>query len=310
MLSHVTWALEVSGLCKSYQGNFLALDHVNFTVAPGDFFALLGPNGAGKSTLIGIISSLVRKSQGTVKIMGFDIDENFPKGRSLLGIVPQEFNINQFQKTLDVVAMQAGFYGLPHRTAVKQAEEALHSVGLWEKRNQRVGRLSGGMKRRLMIARALAHRPSLLILDEPTAGVDLEIRMKIWDLMWDLNKNGITIILTTHYLEEAEKLCRNIAILNRGSILEHTSMQNLLRKLETEYLLLHTAQKLKTAPTLNMADIQLRSETELEVKIQKGTPLNQVFSGLALQGIEILSVRNETTRLERIFLSLVQRESA
>ncbi len=302
----MTLALEISGLCKSYQGNPPALDQVSFTVEAGDFFALLGPNGAGKSTLMGIISSLVKKSQGSVKIMGFDIDENFPKAKSLLGIVPQEFNINQFQGTLDVVALQAGFYGLPHRIAVQQAEEALQSVGLWEKRNQRVGKLSGGMKRRLMIARALAHRPCLLILDEPTAGVDLEIRLMIWDLMQSLNESGITIILTTHYLDEAEKLCRNIAILNKGSILESTSMQDLLRKLETECLLLHTAQKLKTAPTLGMADIQLRSATELEVVVQKGTPLNQVFSGLAQQGIEILSVRNETTRLERVFLGLVQ----
>ncbi len=304
----MTLALEVSGLCKSYQNDPPALDQVSFTVETGDFFALLGPNGAGKSTLMGIISSLVKKSQGSVKIMGFDIDEDFPKAKSLLGIVPQEFNINQFQGTLNVVAMQAGFYGLPHRIAVQQAEEALQSVGLWEKRNQRVGKLSGGMKRRLMIARALAHRPSLLILDEPTAGVDLEIRLMIWDLIQALNESGITIILTTHYLDEAEKLCRNIAILNKGSILESTSMQDLLRKLEAEYLLLHTAQQLKTAPTLDMADIQLRSATELEVIVQKGTSLNQVFSGLAQQGIEILSVRNETTRLERVFLSLVQKK--
>ena len=300
------WALSLRDLSKTYSNQFTALKGINLDVAQGDFFALLGPNGAGKSTTISIISSLVKKTAGAVSIFGCDIDKDFSAAKQHLGIVPQEFNFNLFEKVEDIVANQGGYYGLPRAQAYQRAEKYLTRLGLWDKKNQQARNLSGGMKRRLMIARALVHEPRLLILDEPTAGVDIELRRSMWEFLQEINEQGTTIILTTHYLEEAEMLCRNIAIINQGVIVENTSMKALLKQLDKETLVFDTRSPCAQLPLL--ADYQLRSvdEHSFEVVINKGQSLNPLFTACTEQGIDIVSMRNKVNRLEELFVSLVQ----
>ncbi|MCP9479327.1 ABC transporter ATP-binding protein [Marisediminitalea aggregata] len=298
-------ALTISGLTKTYRGGVQALKGVDLNVAEGDFFALLGPNGAGKSTSIGIISSLVNPSSGDVKVFGYDLHTQKELAKSCIGLVPQEFNFNQFETVLQIVVNQAGYYGVPRQVANERAEKYLTQLDLWEKRNARARELSGGMKRRLMIARALMHEPKMLILDEPTAGVDIEIRRSMWRFLEEINKQGITIILTTHYLEEAEMLCRNIAIIDKGQIVENTSMKALLSKLNMETFVLDVqgeTQQLK----LEGFENRLLDPTTLEVDVAKSDGLNPVFSQLTEQGIQVMSMRNKANRLEELFVSLVE----
>ncbi|MCP4950208.1 MAG: ABC transporter ATP-binding protein [Pseudomonadota bacterium] len=298
-------ALTISGLTKTYRGGVQALKGVDLNVAEGDFFALLGPNGAGKSTSIGIISSLVNPSSGDVKVFGYDLHTQKELAKSCIGLVPQEFNFNQFETVLQIVVNQAGYYGVPRQVANERAEKYLTQLDLWEKRNARARELSGGMKRRLMIARALMHEPKMLILDEPTAGVDIEIRRSMWRFLEEINNQGITIILTTHYLEEAEMLCRNIAIIDKGQIVENTSMKALLSKLNMETFVLDVqgeTQQLK----LEGFENRLLDPTTLEVDVAKSDGLNPVFSQLSEQGIQVMSMRNKANRLEELFVSLVE----
>lgn len=298
-------ALEIQGLRKTYRGNVEALKGIDLTVKEGDFFALLGPNGAGKSTTIGIIASLVNKSDGKVMIFGDDMDKDLVKAKSHIGLVPQEFNFNQFETLLQIVCNQAGYYGVPRPLALQRAEKYLKQLDLWEKRNMAARTLSGGMKRRLMIARALMHEPKVLILDEPTAGVDIEIRRSMWTFLQETNRQGITIILTTHYLEEAEMLCRNIAIIDKGRIIENTSMKGLLSKLNIETFILDLpANSLK--PQLQDFAYRQTDDHTLEVDVPKATGLNGVFSQLSEQGIQVLSMRNKSNRLEELFVRLVE----
>ncbi|MBN7821907.1 ABC transporter ATP-binding protein [Bowmanella yangjiangensis] len=298
-------ALEIKGLRKTYRGNVEALKGIDLTVKEGDFFALLGPNGAGKSTTIGIIASLVNKSDGKVVIFGDDMDKDLVKAKSHIGLVPQEFNFNQFETLLQIVCNQAGYYGVPRPLALQRAEKYLKQLDLWEKRNMAARTLSGGMKRRLMIARALMHEPKVLILDEPTAGVDIEIRRSMWTFLQEINRQGITIILTTHYLEEAEMLCRNIAIIDKGRIIENTSMKGLLSKLNIETFILDLpANSLK--PQLQGFAYRQTDDHTLEVDVPKATGLNGVFSQLSEQGIQVLSMRNKSNRLEELFVRLVE----
>lgn len=299
-------ALELSGLRKTYANGYVALGGIDLTVENGDFFALLGPNGAGKSTTIGILTSLVRKSAGSVKVYGIDIDDDFEAAKAQLGVVPQEFNFSMFETVLEIVLNQAGFYGLPRGEAQVQAERCLRQVELWDKRNERSRTLSGGMKRRLMIARALVHQPRLLILDEPTAGVDIEVRRMMWDFLSELNRNGTTVILTTHYLEEAERLCRNIAIIDHGQIVENTTMKDLLAKLQAETFVLDTARPLTAPPQHPEFKFSLVDNTTLEAIVKRGTPLNQLFGFLESAGVSVLSMRNKSNRLEELFMNLVQ----
>lgn len=302
-------ALEISGLKKTYKGGVEALKGIDLSVEQGDFFALLGPNGAGKSTTIGIITSLINKTSGTVKVFGHDIDENFSAAKSCLGVVPQEFNFSIFEKVHDIIMNQAGFYGVPHHVAQQRTEKYLRQLDLWEKRHAIARELSGGMKRRLMIARALIHEPRLLILDEPTAGVDIEIRRSMWDFITEINENGTTVILTTHYLEEAESLCRNIAIIDGGLIAEHSSMQNLLQKLCVETVVLNPTQPLDTAPIISGYTTRLRDSLTLEVDIKREQGMTALFVELAKQHIEIASMRNKRNRLEELFIRLTRRET-
>ena len=298
-------ALTISGLTKTYRGGVQALKGVDLNVAEGDFFALLGPNGAGKSTSIGIISSLVNPSSGDVKVFGYDLHTQKELAKSCIGLVPQEFNFNQFETVLQIVVNQAGYYGVPRQVANERAEKYLTQLDLWEKRNARARELSGGMKRRLMIARALMHEPKMLILDEPTAGVDIEIRRSMWRFLEEINNQGIIIILTTHYLEEAEMLCRNIAIIDKGQIVENTSMKALLSKLNMETFVLDVqgeTQQLK----LEGFENRLLDPTTLEVDVAKSDGLNPVFSQLTEQGIQVMSMRNKANRLEELFVSLVE----
>lgn len=298
-------ALTISGLTKTYRGGVQALKGVDLNVAEGDFFALLGPNGAGKSTSIGIISSLVNPSSGDVKVFGYDLHTQKELAKSCIGLVPQEFNFNQFETVLQIVVNQAGYYGVPRQVANERAEKYLTQLDLWEKRNARARELSGGMKRRLMIARALMHEPKMLILDEPTAGVDIEIRRSMWRFLEEINNQGITIILTTHYLEEAEMLCRNIAIIDKGQIVENTSMKALLSKLNMETFVLDVqgeTQQLK----LEGFENRLLDPTTLEVDVAKSDGLNPVFSQLTEQGVQVMSMRNKANRLEELFVSLVE----
>ncbi len=301
-------ALEIRNLTKTYRGGICALDGIDLCVEEGEFFALLGPNGAGKSTAIGIISSLVNKSSGSIKIFGIDTDRDFDRAKSLIGLVPQELNFSQFESVSEIVLNQAGYYGIPRQVAVKKTEIFLRQLGLWDRRDQRSRDLSGGMKRRLMIARALVHEPKLLILDEPTAGVDIELRRSMWDFLRDLNAAGTTIILTTHYLEEAEHLCRNIAIINRGKIIENTSMKVLLAKLHAEIFVLDLSKPLDSAPQGSKFDINLKDETTLEVLIYNGQTLNDLFSFLSEKSIEITSMRGKSNRLEELFVNLIQED--
>ena len=303
-------ALSIRQLTKTYGNGFQALHGIDLDVAEGDFFALLGPNGAGKSTTIGIISTLVNKSGGTVNVFGHDLDRQPSALKRCLGVVPQEFNFNQFEKVFDIVVTQAGYYGIPARIAKQRAEQYLKQLGLWDKRNVASRELSGGMKRRLMIARALVHQPRLLILDEPTAGVDIELRRSMWSFLTELNKQGITIILTTHYLEEAEQLCRNIGIIDHGSIVENTSMKALLKTLHVETFLLDLGSPQQGVPVLEGYPVALVDPLTLEVQVEKSQGINALFAQLAAQGVEVLSLRNKTNRLEELFVSLVAKNLA
>lgn len=298
-------ALEISGLKKTYQGGVEALKGIDLTVRQGDFFALLGPNGAGKSTTIGVISSLVNKSAGKVKVFGYDIDSDLEQAKAQLGLVPQEFNFSQFEKVIQIVTHQAGFYGVPKAEAKIRAEKYLRQLDLWEKRDMPARTLSGGMKRRLMIARALMHEPKLLILDEPTAGVDIEIRRSMWGFLKDLNEQGVTIILTTHYLEEAEMLCRNIGIIDKGRLIENTSMKNLLGKLGRETFLLDLAPG-SAVPVVPEFNGRMQDERTLEVDLDKSQSLNSLFEQLSSQQVQVVSMRNKANRLEELFVTLVE----
>jgi len=297
-------ALSIKDLHKAYDNGLVALEGVSLEVEQGDFFALLGPNGAGKSTIIGIICSLVRKSSGQVNIFGIDIDRDFSAAKCMLGVVPQEFNFNQFEKVRDILLVQAGYYGLPRALAEERADKYLKKLGLWEKRDTVSRMLSGGMKRRLMIARALVHEPKLLILDEPTAGVDIELRRSMWHFLRDINAAGTTIILTTHYLEEAENLCRNVAIIDAGVIVKNTSVRALLQTLNSETFVLDLELPLEVAPDIEGFTVRLVDGMHIEVDVVKGQHLNDVFFALAAQNINILSMRNKANRLEALFVSL------
>ncbi|WP_305464608.1 ABC transporter ATP-binding protein [Photobacterium leiognathi] len=302
-------ALEIKSVRKTYKGGVEALKNMNLTVTEGDFFALLGPNGAGKSTTIGIISSLVNKTSGSVKIFGYDLDSEKVDAKNQLGLVPQEFNFNPFETVEQIVVNQAGYYGVERSVAKERAKKYLSQLDLWGKRSERARNLSGGMKRRLMIARALMHEPKLLILDEPTAGVDIELRRSMWAFLRKINQEGVTIILTTHYLEEAEMLCRNIGIINHGELIEHTSMKELLGKLELETFILDIEPQTQ-APQLTGMNSQLVDSTTLEVELKKGESLNPVFTQLSEQGIAVKSMRNKSNRLEELFVTLVSQAEA
>jgi len=297
-------ALSLKTLKKTYKGNVEALKGIDLEVKKGDFFALLGPNGAGKSTTINIIIGLVNKTSGTVKVFGKDIDQEQEDAKQFIGIVPQEFNFNIFEKVFDIVVQQAGYYGIPKEIAQERAEKYLKKLELWDKKDAASRTLSGGLKRRLMIARALVHEPELLILDEPTAGVDIEIRRSMWKFMKDLNEGGRTIILTTHYLEEAETLCKNVAIINNGSIIENTSMKNLLKKLDKETFIFDLKEPLKKIPELDGHRVQLRDDTTLEIEVFRKESINEIFHWLDKNKIEITSMRNKSNRLEELFLDL------
>ena len=297
-------ALKISGLTKTYKGGFQALKGIDLTVQQGDFFALLGPNGAGKSTTIGVITSLVNKTAGSVAVFGHDIDQELEAAKSFIGLVPQEFNFNQFEPLMKILVNQAGYYGVERKLAVERAEKYLKQLDLWEKRNDAARMLSGGMKRRLMIARALMHEPKMLILDEPTAGVDIELRRSMWGFLRELNQQGITIILTTHYLEEAEMLCRNIAIIDSGIIVENTDMKSLLAKLDVETFVFGL--KPNSAPkALDNLSSRVIDDHTLEVDVNKSQTINAIFTELNKQGLEVLSMRNKSNRLEELFVSLV-----
>ncbi len=303
-------ALEVRGLVKQYRNGVQALKGIDLDVGEGDFFALLGPNGAGKSTLIGICTSLVSKSAGRISVFGHDLDDELEAAKSCIGIVPQEINLNQFETPETIVVNQAGFYGIPRPVARERAEKYLTALSLWDKRHKLARTLSGGMKRRLMIARALMHEPRLLILDEPTAGVDIEIRRSMWDFLRELNARGTTIILTTHYLEEAESLCRNIAIIDQGRIAEADRMDSLLRKLHTESFVLSLREPVSVVPQLEGYDFDLIDPQTLEVEVSKDRDLNELFARLSADGVHVLSMRNKVNRLEEIFMRLVDKSGA
>jgi ABC-2 type transport system ATP-binding protein len=303
----VTLALEVTELTKTYASGMQALRGIDLNVSEGDFFALLGPNGAGKSTTIGIIASLVNKTDGRVRVFGRDIDTHLSEAKRFLGVVPQEFNFNQFEKPLDILVNQAGYYGIPLSDARPRAEHYLRRLGLWEKRNIQARALSGGMKRRLMIARALVHEPRLLILDEPTAGVDIELRRSMWTFLRDINARGVTIILTTHYLEEAEQLCRHVAIIDHGRIVRNTSIKALLATLDEETFILDLAVPLAEGQTPGDARIRVVDPQQLEVTLPRGTAVNEIFAVLNAQGIQVQSLRNRANRLEELFVNLVER---
>jgi len=298
-------ALVVEHLTKTYASGVEALRDVSLTVAAGDFFALLGPNGAGKSTLIGILSALVNKTGGQVRVFGHDLDRDLESVKRCLGVVPQEFNCNGFETVEHVLLNQAGYYGVPRRTAERNAARYLKALGLWEKRSDVVRNLSGGMKRRLMIARALVHEPRLLILDEPTAGVDIELRRGMWTFLQELNVQGVTIILTTHYLEEAEQLCRNIAIIDHGRIIEHTAMRDLLARLGTETLVLTLAEPVHVLPASGDYPLRLKDAHTLEVDVRADQDLNNLFGWLEARGIRVRFMRNKANRLEELFVQLV-----
>jgi ABC-2 type transport system ATP-binding protein len=298
-------ALVLRQLTKVYKNGIKALKGVNLEVDEGDFFALLGPNGAGKTTAIGIVTSLVNKTSGVVEVFGHDIDRELEGAKSCIGIVPQEINFNMFEPVFTIVVNMAGFYGIPRPLAKQRAEKYLKQLQLWDRRHSIARSLSGGMKRRLMIARALMHEPKLLILDEPTAGVDIEIRRSMWEFLRDINEQGTTIILTTHYLEEAENLCRNVAIIEGGRIIERDSMANVLRKLQTEIFVFNLSESLAEAPQLPGYRTELSDDHTLEVEVTKGQNLNDIFGQLSTRGIEVNSMRNKVNRLEELFIRLV-----
>lgn len=303
----MTYALELLQLTKNYPGRMKALTGIDLQVEVGDFYALLGPNGAGKSTIIGIISSLVNKTSGKVRVFGYDLDKDVVNVKRQLGLVPQEFNFNPFETVIQIVLNQAGYYGVPRSLALSRAEMYLSQLALWNKRDEPARDLSGGMKRRLMIARALMHQPKLLILDEPTAGVDIELRRSMWSLLKTLNAQGSTIILTTHYLEEAEILCRNIGIIQYGELIEHTSMKKLLNQLESETFVFDLAPK-SPIPTLDAYKFSLVDTSTLEVDVLRDQDLNGLFSQFSEQGIQIISMRNKVNRLEKLFVGLMNKQ--
>jgi ABC-2 type transport system ATP-binding protein len=303
-------ALSLRNLRKTYNNGFEALKGIDLDVEAGDFFALLGPNGAGKSTAIGIICSLVNASSGTVSIFGHDLQRERDKAKNCIGVVPQEINFNQFETVNSILLNQAGYYGVPRKLALQRAEKCLKQMDLWDKRNTVSRRLSGGMKRRVMIARAMMHEPKLLILDEPTAGVDIEIRRSMWNLMREVNEQGTTIILTTHYLEEAESLCRNIAIIDQGRIVEHSDMKGLLARLNIDHFLFDLADSVEAAPVIEGVQIERVSDKVLNVGVPKAFGLNQLFSRLSEQGIKVISMKNKSNRLEQLFLDLIAANTA
>ncbi len=302
-------ALSLRGLTKTYQNGTQALKGIDLDVAEGDFFALLGPNGAGKTTSIGIVTSLVNKTAGSVKVFGIDADQDLEAAKSCIGLVPQEFNFNMFESPQTIVANQAGFYGIPLALARERTEKYLRKLQLWDKRKAMARSLSGGMKRRLMIARALVHEPRLLILDEPTAGVDIEVRRSMWEFLREINEAGTTIILTTHYLEEAESLCRNIAIIDKGRIAMHDRMQDVLRRLHSETFVLNLRSPLSGAvPVLPVASAELVDPTTLEVELTQHQDLNAVFAALTAADVHVVSMRNKVNRLEELFMRLIGQE--
>jgi ABC-2 type transport system ATP-binding protein len=303
-------ALSLRKLSKTYGTGVHALKGIDLDVAQGDFFALLGPNGAGKTTAIGIVSSLVTKTSGTASVFGHDIDDDLEAAKACLGVVPQEINFNQFEKVSTILVNQAGFYGIPRRIAKERVERWLVKLQLWDKRDAISRTLSGGMKRRLMIARALIHEPRLLILDEPTAGVDIEVRRSMWEFLRQINEAGTTIILTTHYLEEAETLCRNIAIIDEGRIIENDRMATVLRKLHSEVFVLNVRDPVAEVPDLPGYAVAMADDGSLEVEVKKDQNLNDIFAALSARGIEIVSMRNKANRLEELFLRLVEGRDA
>jgi ABC-2 type transport system ATP-binding protein len=302
-------ALSFHQLTKTYKNGVQALKGIDLDVEEGDFFALLGPNGAGKTTAIGIVTSLVNKTSGKVSVFGHDLDRELAIAKSCIGVVPQEINFNQFETVTTILVNQAGFYGIPRTVAHGRLEKYLGALQLWDKRNAVSRTLSGGMKRRLMIARALMHEPKLLILDEPTAGVDIEVRRTMWTFMRDINTSGRTIILTTHYLEEAENLCRNVAIIDKGRIIENDSMSRVLRKLQTEVFVFNLRNPIATAPALPGYTVARPDDHTLEIEVSKEQNLNDIFSRLTGAGLEVLSMRNKTNRLEELFMRLVNQKA-
>lgn len=298
-------ALSICSLKKTYSNGFKALKGINLEIARGDFFALLGPNGAGKSTIIGIVCSLVNASSGKVNVFGYDLQKNTQQVKNCIGLVPQEINFNQFETVQNIVINQAGYYGIARKEARKRTQKCLKQMQLWDKRNEVSRRLSGGMKRRVMIARALVHSPRLLILDEPTAGVDIEIRHSMWALLQEINAQGVTIILTTHYLEEAEKLCRNIAIINKGLIATHTQMSNLLAQSNIDYFVLNLTKPIQQIPTIKGYQMSLTDQRFLNVAMPKETSLNKLFAQLSINGINVNSISNKSNRLEQLFMNII-----
>ena len=300
-------AVEISNLQKIYTNDVVALKGIDLKVSKGDFFALLGPNGAGKSSTIGIIGSLVNKTAGSVKIFGIDIDENFPEAKRMLGVVAQEVNFGGFERVLDIVVTQGGYYGIPAKEGLAKAESVMKRLGLWDKRFDQARTLSGGYKRRLMIAKALIHEPKLLILDEPTAGVDIELRREMWEFLKEINANGTTIILTTHYLEEAEQLCKNIAIIDHGEIVEDTNMKDLLSRLDVQGFVLDLDKPISAAPQIEGFPMRLDDPTTLVAAVSKDNNINDLFKLLSAQSIQVNSMRNESNRLEELFIEMVKR---
>jgi ABC-2 type transport system ATP-binding protein len=298
-------ALSIEGLTKRYANGVEALKGIDLAVKEGDFFALLGPNGAGKTTAIGIITSLVNKTAGSVNVFGFDLDRQRERVKTCIGVVPQEVNLNMFERNFDTLVNQAGYYGVPRRVARERAEKYLRQLQLWEKRDGIARSLSGGMKRRLMIARALVHEPKLLILDEPTAGVDIEIRRSMWQFLRDINAAGVTIILTTHYLEEAESLCRHVAIIDTGHIIKNDRMENVVRELQTETFVISLRDALATLPEIPGYQLKRRSDHEIEAEVGRGQGLNELFAALSRASIEVVSMRTRSNRLEELFVRLV-----
>jgi len=303
----MSYALEISNLQKIYTNDVVALKGIDLKVSEGDFFALLGPNGAGKSSTIGIIGSLVNKTAGSVKIFGIDIDENFPEAKRMLGVVAQEVNFGGFERVLDIVVTQGGYYGIPAKEGLAKAELVMKRLGLWDKRFDQARTLSGGYKRRLMIAKALIHEPKLLILDEPTAGVDIELRREMWEFLKEINANGTTIILTTHYLEEAEQLCKNIAIIDHGEIVEDTNMKDLLSRLDVQGFVLDLDKPISAAPQIEGFPMRLDDPTTLVAAVSKDNNINDLFKLLSAQSIQVNSMRNESNRLEELFIEMVKR---
>lgn len=300
-------AIEIVQLKKTYSNNLEALKGISFSVEQGDFIALLGPNGAGKSTTIGILCSLVNKSEGEVKVFGHSIDNELEAAKRCIGLVPQEFNFSQFETCQQIIVNQAGYYGVPRKEAIKRSEEVLKQLDLLDKKNSQARTLSGGMKRRLMIARAMVHHPKILILDEPTAGVDIEIRRTMWEFLKVLNEQGTTIVLTTHYLEEAEQLCRNIVIINHGQIVENTTMKDLISRLDLETFILDVDKVPEELPCIDKVCFRKRDDTSLEFDLPKEKALNQVFDWLSEKGIRVLSMRNKSNRLEELFVQLTEK---